>query len=125
MPCGHMIAPDQETALKEEEDDNSQFHIYTDGSGFEGYVGTSAVLYRNGVQKGKSRYRLGGLSRHTVFKGELVGLSLGTELLQKQSSITKVTFYTDNQAGIQALGLFKLVPRHHLMDLFLIIISRI
>jgi hypothetical protein len=43
------IAPDRETALKEEEDDNSQFRIYTDGSGYEGHVGAGAVLYRNGV----------------------------------------------------------------------------
>jgi ribonuclease HI len=101
------------------------FFFYSDGSGFEGNAGAGAVLFKNGVRKGKARYRLGTLAQHTVYEGELAGLCLGAELLLKQSRIEDVTFYTDNQAGIQALESFKPTPGHHLVDLFLTRIYRV
>jgi hypothetical protein len=65
----------------EEDADTLQIRIYSDGSGFEGNMGAGVVLYRNGAHKGKARYRLGEISKHTVYEDELVGLCLGAELL--------------------------------------------
>lgn len=36
-----------------------------------------------------------------------------------------MTFYSDNQAGIQAIGAFKPAPGHYIVDLFLKLIGRI
>jgi len=108
-----------------EDKDTAEIRIYTDGSGLEGNIGAGAVLYRNGVRKGRLRYRLGEISKHTVYEGELTGLCLGAELLNRRTRIEKVTFYSDNQAGIQAIGAFKPAPGHYIMDLFLKLIGRI
>lgn len=124
-PVATRIAPDRDSALAEEDQDRANICIYTDGSGFEGKVGAGAVIYRNSVRRGKLQYRLGELMKHTVYEGELVGLNLGTELLRKESRISEVSIYTDNQAGIQALDSFKPTPGHYLADEFLIEISRI
>jgi ribonuclease HI len=122
-PVTTHIAPNRETALEEEEADTSQICVYSDGSGFEGNVSAGVVLYRNGACKGKARYRLGEISRHTVYEGELTGLCLGAELLIRQTRLKDVTFYTDNQAGIQAINSFKPAPGHHLVDSFLKLIA--
>lgn len=71
------------------------------------------------------RYRLGSIDQHTVYEGELVSLGLGAELLQKETRITTVSLYSDNQAGIQAIGSFKSSPGHYLIDAFLKQIHRI
>ena len=118
-PVNTRIAPDRVTAIKEEEDDKSEIRIYADGSGFEGKVGRAVVIFRNGTRKANTRYRLGELSEHTVYKGELVGLNLGAELLCNEVRLKKVSFYTDNKAGIQSLDSFKPTPRHYLADKFL------
>jgi hypothetical protein len=55
--------------IAEEDQDRSDICIYTGGSGYEGKVGAGAVLYCRGAQKGKLRYRLGGLMEHTVYIG--------------------------------------------------------
>ena len=124
-PVTTRIAPDRKTAIDEEERDNADIRIYTDGSGFEGKVGAGAVLYRCGVRKGRLRYRLGELTEHTVYEGELVGLNLGAELLRKETRVKDVSIYTDNQASIQALESFKPTPGHYIADEFLRMISNI
>jgi ribonuclease HI len=111
--------------MNEEVQDQSDIRIYSDGSGYEGNVGAGAVLYQRGVRKGKLRYRLGDLTEHTVYEGELVGLTLGAELLQKEARVKKVTFYTDNQATIQSLDSFKPGPGYYIADGFLHTITRI
>jgi len=111
--------------MHEEDQDRLDIRIYSDSSGYEGNVGAGAVLYRRGVRKGKLHYRLGDLTEHMVYKGELVGLTLGAELLQKEARVKKVTFYTDNQATIQSLDSFKPGPGHYIADGFLHTITRI
>lgn len=50
-PIQTRIAPDRETAIKEEENNNADIRIYSDGSGYEGNVGGAAVIFRNGILK--------------------------------------------------------------------------
>jgi hypothetical protein len=82
-PLHICIVPSITKALKEEDQDRLDIHIYTDGSSIEGNIGAGTILYRNGTCKNCLRYRLGSLAQHTVYGGELGGLILGTEPLQK------------------------------------------
>jgi len=59
-----------------------QVSVYSDGSGFENRVGTSAIMYINSVEKRTLQYYLGPLSNHTVYEGEIVGLTLALHLLK-------------------------------------------
>jgi hypothetical protein len=77
------------------------------------------------VWKGKLHHRLGSLTEHTVYEGELVGLMLGAGLLWKETNIKRVTFCTDNQAAIQSLDSFKPGPGHYIADGFLHMIAGI
>jgi hypothetical protein len=73
------IAESKEQAKEEEGADESRMKVFTDGSGYEGQVGAAAVLYRDGVVRGRRRMRLGSLRHHTVYEGEGVGMILGLD----------------------------------------------
>ncbi|KAF5372678.1 hypothetical protein D9615_009837 [Tricholomella constricta] len=92
--------------------------VHCDGSGYEGGVGASAVLFINGVEKASLRYHLGPITKHTVYEAEIVGLTLGLHLLTSTSrqlhSITAIG--SDSQATIRALGNQKPHPAHYLLD---------
>ena len=70
--------------------------IYTDSSGYEGQVGASAILFINGRKTAALRYRLGPLTEHTVFEGELVGIILGFHRLMEHAT-TSVSASTTRQ----------------------------
>jgi hypothetical protein len=88
-PVSTHITPDKESALMDEDKDTAKIRIYTDRSELEGKIDTGAVLYSNGVHKGKLHYRLREISKHTVYEGELIGLCLGAELLNHRTQIKK------------------------------------
>lgn len=78
--------------------------IYTDGSGYKEQVGASAVLFNSGRRIAGLRYRLGPLTEHTVFEGELVGIILGFHLARRiNGARTRINFSIDNQATIRTL----------------------
>jgi len=52
------IAESKEESIKDEEKDEADIKVYTDGSGYEGNVGTAAVLYRNSVAATPAQSRL-------------------------------------------------------------------
>ena len=118
MPFVTRIAPDKETALQEEEADHSDIRIYSDGSGIKNQISAAAVLYRGNRMKGTLKYKLGSVRHHTVYKGELVGMGLGVELLRKERNVGLATLYIDNQAGIQSTNLHRAAPEHFLVDHF-------
>ena len=95
------IATKWEKAVEEESNNQSNIHIYADGSGIEGSIGAAAVLYRNGRLRRSVKCWLGTILHHTVHEGELVGAGLGFELLQKEAAYHLVAFFVDNQAAIQ------------------------
>ena len=92
--------------------------VYCDGSGFEGGIGASAVLFIDGIERNSLRYHLGSVSEHTVYEGEIVGLTLALHLLaglrRQLKSITLLG--TDSQATILALDNQLSHSAHYLLD---------
>jgi ribonuclease HI len=81
-------------------------------------LGGAAVLYVNQVEQASLCYHLGPSDKHTVYEGELVGLSLAVHLLTSlRFQITSyVIIGTDNQATIQALNNQRPHPGHYILD---------
>ncbi|GLB41456.1 putative encoded by [Lyophyllum shimeji] len=92
--------------------------VYCDGSGFEGGISASAVLYVCGTEEASLQYFLGPMSRHTVYEAEIVGLTLGLHLLttfsRRLRSLTVIG--SDSQAVIKALCNQRPHPAHYLLD---------
>ncbi|KNZ72294.1 hypothetical protein J132_04088 [Termitomyces sp. J132] len=57
--------------------------VYCDGSSFQDGVGASAVLYVNGEEDSHLSYHLSSAAEHTVYKAEIVGISMGLHMLTK------------------------------------------
>ena len=112
------IINDADEAITDMEQDHPDVKIFTDGSGMEGEIGASAVLYRNGRLKSSVRYKLGRQKHHTVYEGEAAGLLLGTKLMEREWGIRTAIFYVDNRAAILATQLTKPAPGHHIFDAF-------
>ena len=79
--------------------------VYSDGSGFEGGIGASALLYIKERLVKVLRVYLGSSLEHTVYEAEGIGLVMGLHLLNGLSrQLTQATVLgTDNQAVIKAL----------------------
>jgi ribonuclease HI len=103
-----IIPPTKEEALPFAELTNimAPVRVYSDGSGFEGGIGASALLYINEHLVKTLRAYLGTALEHTVYEAEGVGLVMGLHLLKGLSrQLTQPTVLgTDSQAVIQALG---------------------
>jgi ribonuclease HI len=103
------IADSKEEAVEEATgamSDTHHLHIFTDGSGFEGGVGASAVLTDHGGQKHVRRLHLGHGEDHTVFEGEVVGVILALDLadaLTPRRHPGHVTIHLDNQPAIRTI----------------------
>jgi hypothetical protein len=80
--------------------------IYSDGSGFKGGIGASALPYINERLVKVLCTHLGSSLEHTVYEAEGVGLLMGLHLLNSLScELTQTTVLgTDNQVVIKALG---------------------
>ncbi|KAG5726184.1 hypothetical protein E4T56_gene14728 [Termitomyces sp. T112] len=60
---------------------STSISVYCDGYGFEGGIGTSAVLYVNCWETSYLTYCLGSDAEHTVYEGKAMGFTLGLHLL--------------------------------------------
>jgi ribonuclease HI len=97
------IRSSKEGAEEEHKNDKARWKIYTDGSGIDGKIGGAAVLYRDGVEVGASRKRLGTAKTHTVYEGEGIGGALGLGLLWRERDVVgEVTLAVDSTAAIRA-----------------------
>jgi ribonuclease HI len=112
------IADTKDMAEEEDRQDRADIQIYTDGSGLEGRIGASAVLYRGGEEKGQRRFCLGSARRHTVYEGECMGLVLGLELLRGERDVTEVLICVDSQAAVRAAVGNRPGPGHYILDEF-------
>jgi hypothetical protein len=98
-----MMADNADNGIEEVHNNHPDVKVFTDGSGMEGKIGAAAILYRNGSKK--TMYQLGSQKHHMVYKGEGVGVILGTKLISKEWGIWSAIIYTDNQAAITATQL--------------------
>ncbi|KAJ7168172.1 ribonuclease H-like domain-containing protein, partial [Mycena crocata] len=90
-----------------------------DGSGIDGKIGASAVLYRDGVEVRACRKRLGSARKHTVYEGEGVGGNLGLGLLWAERHIEgNVTIAVDSTPAIDATQNVRPNPSHWIWDLW-------
>ena len=92
-------------ALTELTDFTVPVHVYSDGSGFEGGIGASAILYLKDQHIKMLRYYLRTDQEHTVYEAKGVGLVMGLHLLSSlNSKFTHPTIIgSDSQAVIRAL----------------------
>jgi hypothetical protein len=74
------VAPSKKEAQRREKDDVFTYRVYTDGSGIDGHIGGSAVLFVHGVEQASLQLHLGE-DEHTVFEGEGIGGCLAMTLL--------------------------------------------
>ena len=79
---------------------------------------TKLVQQQSYHMKGTLKCKLELVRCHTVYKGELVGMGLGAELLRKERNVRSATLYINNQAGIQSTNLHRAAPGHYLVDHF-------
>lgn len=101
--------------MQEEADDTALVKIYSDGSGYKGGIGASAVMYRGGGPTGRTvralTAHLGSDEEQTVYVGELAGELMDLHLLATErpgpTGLGKVSIYVDNQASLLALDSIK------------------
>ena len=100
-----IIPPSKDAALTFANLTNAT-RIYSDGSGFEGGIGASALLYINDKLVRSLRCYLGTPNEHTIYEAKGVGLLMGLHLLNGLSrQLTLPTVLgSDSQAAIRALG---------------------
>jgi ribonuclease HI len=115
-----IIPPSKEVALPLAELTNltAPVRVYSDGSGFEGGIGASALLYIKGRLSKVLRVYLGTSREHTVYEAEGIGLVMGLHLLNGLSrQLTRPTILgTDSQAVIKALNNQRSQPGHYILD---------
>jgi ribonuclease HI len=97
---------------------NYPISVYSDGSGFEGGIGASAVLFIDGNESTALRFHLGSEKQHTVYEAEIVGLTLSLHLLTNlQRQLRQSTILgTDSQAAIKALDNQRPHAARYLLD---------
>ena len=115
-----IIPPTKEAALLLTllTNDTVPVRVYSNGSGYEGGIGASALLYINDRLARSLWFNLGTLQEHTVYKAEGIGLILGLHLLHGLTcQLTHPTILgTDSQAVIRALGNQRPHSGHYLLD---------
>jgi ribonuclease HI len=99
--------------------DVAQFHVYTDGSGIDGRIGASAVLFEYGVEVSSLRLCLGSAEDHTVFEGEGIGGVLAMVLLGEiQELWGPVSIIVDSQPAVHATHTNASTLSHWIWDLW-------
>ncbi|KAF8582192.1 hypothetical protein K439DRAFT_1268140, partial [Ramaria rubella] len=71
--------------------------IFTDGSGYKGHIGAAAVALHKDEHL---QYCLSRETKHTVFEGELVGILLALQMIDKSPTAKTVLIALDNQSAI-------------------------
>src|SRR5882724_9168951 len=92
------IPGSKEEAKLEAAADRSEASVFLDGLDHEGGIGTAAVLYRGRAEKCSLRKFLGSEERHTVFKAELLSLSLAVKMMRDKRQVWSLTIGIDSQA---------------------------
>ena len=98
--------------------ESSPVQVYSDGSGYEGGIRASALLYINDCLARSLRFYLGTAQEHTIYEAEGVGLLLGLHLLHglTRQPTHSIVLDTDSQAVIKALNNQYFHSGHYLLD---------
>lgn len=116
------IAESKDKSIEEDEADTAPVKIYTDGSGYKGMIGASAVMYcfRPGGRTVERalQYCLGPETKFTVCDGETVGFTLAAHLLTRERRLGRVSELADSQAAIKSTTSIRPKSGHHLVDMF-------
>jgi ribonuclease HI len=107
----------REDSMRAEQQTQTDYKIYSDGSCIEGGVGTAAVL----IKPGQGRpiilhYHLGPETDHITYKAEIVGDLLSVKLAAAIPPNKTATIFTDNQSVLQASKFPKLAAGKYLLQ---------
>ena len=110
------IASDKKEALSIVHMRIDDIRVFTDGPGINDLVCAVAIAYDD-CHSWSLSYGLGPISQHTVFEGELVGVSLTLKLLHLvPASTTTAMIALDNQATISTVANNGRQPGQYLLD---------
>jgi ribonuclease HI len=92
--------------------------VFCDGSGFEGGVGASAVLYIDNQVVKVLHFHLGSEKEHTVYEAEGIGISMALHMLKTRNrQLTRpLSICSDSQALLKALGNQRPHAGHYILD---------
>lgn len=112
------VAASREDAIAALPQYSNSLCIFTDGSGYEGGIGASAVATDSKGQDHVQKRYLGSALHHTVFEGEVVGLLLTLGIIWAVPRTNTVTILADNQAAITAPKNPRRQPGRYLLEAF-------
>ena len=104
------VATSCDKSKKDDQTDQSDIWIYTNGSGADCTAGTSAILYRGNHLASLLPYCLGSLDEHTMYEAKGIGVILALELLQREWGMQYAIICLDNQRVIQSIRHIHLHP---------------
>ena len=103
-----FISSSKERALEVIEDieRSHPIQVFSDGSGFEGGIRASAVLFINNHIAKVLHYHLGSEKEHTVYEAEGVGIAMALYMLKTRNRQLSrpLSICSDSQALLKALG---------------------
>ena len=109
---------DQALEIAEDIERKHPIQVFCDGSGYEGGIGASAVLYENNRVAKTLHYFLGSEREHTVYEAEGIGIVMALHLLKNRNrQITRpLSICSDSQALLKALDNQHPHPGHYILD---------
>lgn len=112
-----VIEEKSDKALEWEATNQTEWRIYTDGSGDKGKVGVAAVLFEGDQERGVWRYQLRSLWKHEVYDAEGIGIAMGVSAITRiPQHVDEVDVYVDSSSAIRARQLRKPAPSHYIWD---------
>ena len=119
----HTLQTDnsREASINSERLDKADFKIFSDGSGHDNGVGTSAILYEKGraCPLKSLKFFMGNSDEHNTYKAEIVGAILALWILNYTPATLgkRVSLYTDNQSLVTMLPHPKVTSGQYLLSL--------
>lgn len=92
--------------------------VFTDGSGYKGGIGASAVAIGRCGQHHVRRAYHGPDHRHLVFEGELAGMVMALNIIKSEPRVTRANILLDSRPAIRASKARRPRPGQQLVELF-------
>lgn len=117
-PISITIAATKELSIAQDKEHfNKGLRIYTDSSGQQGTISTTAILFINSIRMSKLHYQLRTDKQHTVFEGELEVILLGLHLAKAHIEVhPNISISIDNQAAIKSISNNWAQPAQYIID---------